>query len=736
MFKRTSVAVMIVAAIFCLVVGNASARTPDDFGNGDGRSEKIYRHDFPKPIAPQPTPSKDTDSPNDNWLIYWYVCGSDIETGHNGNATRNIRELERLKNLPDNVTVLVQTGGATDWHHDKFKGKKMGRYLYDANGWKDLKVVNYPEDGTIDPNINMGAPETLKDFLKFGKKLEGDLYPDGNVHKVFVFWDHGGGSLGGVCSDNVCKGDMLSLSEIRTTFAEVYPSVDEPPFELIGFDACLMSTYETAVALKTFAKYMVGSQEVEYTYVMWDYENWIDALAKNPAMSGAQLGQVICDTYMKHCEDNFKAVKGIDYPTLATLSVIDLSKMSKLETAYNDFCQAALDYIDENNPRAFFSSFGRAAWKAESYRPTGNYMVDLKDLAIQSRRFIPALSDASNELIRAIDGLQGGSVISNVRGKYRNRGGGLSVYYPYSLNDYNNQSASIKDFSPAKRTELYDKFNGQFADLAKSLESEQPTEKEKEKQQYKPTPEFESLKDLPTDFDAETQRAFVQLTDEQLNSVYNVHVILLSHVKIEDETVLASMGIADDWMTENWAERKFEVSFKGEWFLFEGEGLYTDNFFDATERDENGNIIGGFILYSSPIFLNDERHKLIFACEYPKKTYSIIGAVKTSSDASLPDNEIVGLKKGDKVRPIYSIYPLPKDLPQEFSFGDYEREVALPKEIVLGKHSRIKKKILTGDVFKAYLGFFIFQNEFGDFERSSGFSFYMKDGKWKAETSR
>lgn len=581
----------------------------------------------------------------------------------------------------------------------------------------------------------MSLPDALIDFLKYGKEMEQKLYPDGNSRRVFIFADHGGGSLYGVCLDEYIKNQMLSLNNMRNAFKAVYESsLDNPPFELVGFDACLMSTYETAVALKDVARYMVASQEPIISRVMFDYTGFLSALSAKPSMSGAELGMVICDTYRQDAPRHNST--NLDCEGKLTMSVIDLSKMSKLETAYNDFCQAALDYIDENNPRAFFSSFGRAAWKAESYRPTGNYIVDLKDLAIQSRRFIPALSDASNELIRAIDGLQGGSVISNVRGKYRNRGGGLSVYYPYSLNDYNNQSASIKDFSPAKRTELYDKFNGQFADLAKSLESEQPTEKEKEKQQYKPTPEFESLKDLPTDFDAETQRAFVQLTDEQLNSVYNVHVILLSHVKIEDETVLASMGIADDWMTENWAERKFEVSFKGEWFLFEGEGLYTDNFFDATERDENGNIIGGFILYSSPIFLNDERHKLIFACEYPKKTYSIIGAVKTSSDASLPDNEIVGLKKGDKVRPIYSIYPLPKDLPQEFSFGDYEREVALPKEIVLGKHSRIKKKILTGDFFKAYLGFFIFQNEFGDFERSSGFSFYMKDGKWKAETSR
>lgn len=112
MFKRTSVAVMIVAAIFCLVVGNASARTPDDFGNGDGRSEKIYRHDFPKPPASQPDTPTDTGSPDDNWLVYWYVCGTEIETG-----TPNLRGT--LRDMP---------------------GHKVGRYLYDKynRDWQPL----------------------------------------------------------------------------------------------------------------------------------------------------------------------------------------------------------------------------------------------------------------------------------------------------------------------------------------------------------------------------------------------------------------------------------------------------------------------------------------------------------------------------------------------------------------------------------------------------------------------
>lgn len=126
---------IIVAAIFCLAIGNASARAPDAFGNGDGRPEEIYRHDVPEPPAPQPALSKDTGSPDDNWLVYRYVCGTDIETeriyfkrGTNlatnqiviGDVTRCIREIERAT-LSPKVTVFMQARGTFVWGHEKFR---------------------------------------------------------------------------------------------------------------------------------------------------------------------------------------------------------------------------------------------------------------------------------------------------------------------------------------------------------------------------------------------------------------------------------------------------------------------------------------------------------------------------------------------------------------------------------------------------------------------------------------
>ena len=114
----------------------------------------------------------------------------------------------------------------------------------------------------------------------------------------------------------------LSLNEIRDAFASVYDnSPENPPFEIVGLDTCLMATYELADDLYGFAKYMVASEEVEPGNG-WEYTGMLTALANNPAMSGAGIGQAICDSYYKGCENSWTEDN-------VTLSVVDLSNISR-----------------------------------------------------------------------------------------------------------------------------------------------------------------------------------------------------------------------------------------------------------------------------------------------------------------------------------------------------------------------------------------------------------------------
>ena len=60
----------------------------------------------------------------ETWAVYWYICGSDLESGLK-RASENIRELCSVQ-LPENVKVIIQTGGAKQWHFEGIPSDALG----------------------------------------------------------------------------------------------------------------------------------------------------------------------------------------------------------------------------------------------------------------------------------------------------------------------------------------------------------------------------------------------------------------------------------------------------------------------------------------------------------------------------------------------------------------------------------------------------------------------------------
>ena len=100
------------------------------------------------------------------------------------------------------------------------------------------------------------------------------------------------------------------------------------------FDACLMGTVETANILATYADYMIGSEETE-PGSGWDYTEIGSFLAKNPNANGAELGKVVCDSFLAACAAQ-------DDDELTTLAVIDLGKLDEFLVSFNDFSKEIL----------------------------------------------------------------------------------------------------------------------------------------------------------------------------------------------------------------------------------------------------------------------------------------------------------------------------------------------------------------------------------------------------------
>lgn len=108
----------------------------------------------------------------------------------------------------------------------------------------------------------MVSPSTLTSFITYAKSVA-----KANRYHL-ILWDHGGGSVSGFGYDENYKSDgSIDLAEINSALKAA-----NTQFDFIGFDACLMATYETVLMLSDYADYLIASEETE-PGTGWYYTN-------------------------------------------------------------------------------------------------------------------------------------------------------------------------------------------------------------------------------------------------------------------------------------------------------------------------------------------------------------------------------------------------------------------------------------------------------------------------------
>ena len=305
------------------------------------------------------TAAKIPNSTTKPYTIMIYMNGSDLESDF-GLATDDLAEMLDSGLKSKNANVLILTGGTNRWLNDAIP---------------DIECIIWAlEDGWLNEQksmglVNMGNPETLRDFIKFSMAN----YP---AHKYgLIMWDHGGGSIAGFGHDEKFNNASLTLLDMVNAFEEA--GLRNQKLEFLGFDACLMATVEMAVIATDYAKVLIASEDLE-PGEGWDY-HFLSVLNETPDMDGFALGKVIVDTFI----DFF----GQDSDEILTLSVADLAYVNHVMDAMGSLMEAA--YVDVNfhklaKRRAFTKTFGEGS-------PRDNYadMVDIGDMAIQLYDLFP-----------------------------------------------------------------------------------------------------------------------------------------------------------------------------------------------------------------------------------------------------------------------------------------------------------------------------------------------------------
>jgi len=340
-------------------------------------------------------------APERKLTIMVYMTGSDLESGY-GAATNDITEMLRAHTDAENVNLIVMTGGSHKW----WGGFPSDRtVIHEISGRRPTEVWSSDV-------MNMADADTLATFINYGYAN----YPAEDY--ALILWDHGGGPLMGVCADelHVNNGvtDMLDMVELQTALS-MSPCASQP-LEWIGFDACLMSSIETACMCAPYAEYMIASQEVE-PGSGWNYA-FLSGIAADP--DGAATGTRIADAYI----ESFGPSANM-YPL--TLACIDLSKVYDVETALDNMFSSINGVLDESsfsvlsNKRRDTRALGRASTGSE---------YDLVDLYNLTQQYADQAPEAAAQLMTAIDE----AVICH-RTNIENTNG-LSVYYPYFNKDY------------------------------------------------------------------------------------------------------------------------------------------------------------------------------------------------------------------------------------------------------------------------------------------------------------
>ncbi len=616
--------------------------------NGLDMPEYLYRPDIP-------TEASST-----------YVTEDVVVATRTGAGSKDISEMISGE-WSDNISIVIQPGGATHWTNSMINPNKTQRFLYKSGVFSE--VSNLPLEDSC-------APETLAEFMRFCE----DNYPAD--HKILILWDHGGG-VGGFGVDSIFSSG-LSLSEIREAFESVYtPSASRPAYDIIGFDACLMASSEVAQTLDGFGKYLVASEEIE-PGEGWNYPVWLQAMTDDPTMNAAQVGRAMADSYM-----DFYMAYNVNLGELignqeVTMSVTDIHKASQAYSAYCDLCEAQLK--DAASDMSVLADIGRKAGNSTRF---GSYIYDIAN-TVDLGGYMDLLDDTYPDEAQRVRTLLKEAVLYHRESEGLADAQGLSVYVPIETSNFNGLLQSIKFIynisTDVNVSALY------YYKLAGCL-NEELSEYVAELSGTEPQTLDVSVFDNITPAEPVIADGYWYIpVDEDLISMIQSSSVELAYYDEKNESV--TYYGRDEYVTAD-GDGNLVNEFEGEWITLDGVPLATEIVSSSASSIE----------YRSKVQCDGEDYYLTFTYNRDKDEFSISGLkkIQTGDDTVLMLNtrQLETVAAGKAIVPVYSMH----------SFADGSDSESTGKKIRITSNSKITLESLPNG---AYLSMIVISDPRGD----------------------
>lgn len=325
------------------------------------------------------------------WTVMVYMCGGDLES-ERGEASRDIREM--MDALPGDgaCQVVLFPSGASSWEME-IDESGGSYYLVTGNGLETLEETG---------RTNMGEAGSLSRFLT----TSCTACPA--QHYALILWDHGSGPLSGLCFDE--RYETEGQEKDRLTLQELTEALEDSPFSeqklsVIGMDACLMASLETADMLSPYAEYLIASEETEPA-MGWDYSFLKDA---GGIPDGLSFGKSVTDAYAAAYTDTLADV---------TLSVVDLEKADALADRFSE-AAGGIEISQET-----YDVYARIRYELHEMGGIASDYFDLVDFRGLVDAWQEIGVDGAEEILLAFE--------EAVPYRYSNTAlcSGLSIYYP------------------------------------------------------------------------------------------------------------------------------------------------------------------------------------------------------------------------------------------------------------------------------------------------------------------
>ncbi len=539
-----------------------------------------------------------------------------------GNATKDLDEIFTVE-LPENVNIVFQTGGAKRWSFPHANPNRSQRFVYDTNG------VRLVDESQIQ---DMGNPQTVTDFLNF---CEENYDAD---HKVLIFWDHGSG-VGGLCHDEIFN-NTLTLPELQKALTDAYgEQPEEKPLEMIGYDACLMASLEVSEFVYPYAKYMVGSEELE-PGDGWNYHVWLSEFVKDTSVNGAQLGKYIVDSFTESYAAVNNALVFMGKPLVrmdGTLSVIDLDKAHQTYQAYANLSTEMLRQVIEKPTT--MAKIGRAAQNAIKFGSGYYNVINTIDLGT----FLESLENTFPTEASNVHRLMNEAVLYRRATKYFEEAQGISVYFPTTFDNtkslitflaYLDEAA----IDPSVKALAYYRVGGCLNEELQTYVSEIGLGEAK-------VLNSQSMDEISTSEITITENGFSvkpSISSMELAERYSISLAKIEEG--EESNAVIYYGL-DDSLMEVSEDGTITANFDGKWLSIDGQPLDVEvvNQSDAS------------VTYRSLVELDGTRKYLLIEHDLETDTFQVIGT------SSLTDAEdIIGrseneFKVGSSITPIYEM---------------------------------------------------------------------------------